>query len=97
MVTAKAEGFPLHAFSLTRGARHLAFLPTARELVILRGEIRHKNLWLINVETGAERQLTNLPPDFDIRDFDISADGNDIVLEREQERSEVALLDLHRP
>ena len=96
-VTAKAEGFPLHAFTLTRGARHLAFLPTARELVVLRGEIRHKNLWLINVETGAERQLTSLPPDFDIRDFDISADGNDIVLEREQERSEVAVIDLHRP
>jgi Tol biopolymer transport system component len=98
-VTAKAEGFPLHAFTLTRGARRLAFLPTARELelVVLRGEIRHKNLWLINVETGAERQLTSLPPDFDIRDFDISADGDEIVLEREQEHSEVALLDLHRP
>ncbi len=94
--TAKSGGFPLHAFTLTRGARHLAFLPTARELVVLRGEIRHKNLWLINVETGAERQLTSLPPDFDVRDFDISPDGDEIVLEREQERSEVALLDLHR-
>jgi hypothetical protein len=75
----------------------LAFLTGGRKLAVLRGDIQHKNLWLINMETGAERQLTDLPPDFDIRDFDISADGNEIVLEREQERSEVAVLDLHRP
>ena len=41
-------------------------------LVLLRGEIQHKNLWLIDLETGAERQLTNLAPDFEISDFDIS-------------------------
>ena len=62
--------------------------------MLLRGKIQHKNLWLIDLETGAERQLTSLPPDFDIRDFDISADGHDIVLERVQERSNVVLLDL---
>jgi hypothetical protein len=65
-------------------------------LVLLRGEIKHKNLWLVDLETGAERQLTNLSPDFDIRDFDISADGREIVLERVQERSEIVLLDLPR-
>jgi hypothetical protein len=43
----------------------------ARALVLLRGEIQHKNLWLVDLQTGAERQLTNLTPDFDIRDFDI--------------------------
>jgi Tol biopolymer transport system component len=96
-VTAGAAKYPLHALTLTRGARHLAFLTGGRKLAVLRGDIQHKNLWLINMETGAERQLTDLPPDFDIRDFDISADGNEIVLEREQERSEVAVLDLHRP
>jgi len=65
--------------------------------VLLRGEIQHKNLWLIDLETGAERQLTKLTPDFDIRDFDISADGREVVFERVQERSDVALLDLPRP
>ena len=95
-VTADGAEHMLPALTLTRGARHLAFLPGGRELVVLRGEIQHKNLWLVNIETGAERQLTNLPPDFDIRDFDISADGHEIVLEREQERSDIALLDLHR-
>ncbi len=93
-VTAAAAAHPLPTLTLTRGARHLAFLPGGRELVFLRGGIQHKDLWLINLQTGAERQLTNLPPDFDVRDFDISADGREVVLERVQEHSEVVLLDL---
>jgi Tol biopolymer transport system component len=96
-VTAEAAAHPLPTLTLTRGARHLAFLPGGRALVLLRGEIQHKNLWLIDLETGAERQLTNLTPDFDIRDFDISPDGREVVLERVQERSDVVLLDLARP
>jgi Tol biopolymer transport system component len=96
-VTAEAAAHPLPALTLTRGARRLAFLPRARALVLLRGEIQHKNLWLIDLETGAERQLTNLSPDFDIRDFDVSPDGREVVLERVQERSDVVLLDLPRP
>jgi hypothetical protein len=60
--------------------------------VFLRVEIQHKNLWLIDLETGAERQLTNLTPD-----FDISPDGHEVVLEQVQERSYVVLLDLPRP
>ena len=93
-VTAEAAPHPLPALTLTRGARHVAFLPGGRALVLLRGEIQHKDLWLIDLETGAERQLTNLPPDFDIRDFDISPDGREVVIERVQERSNVVLLDL---
>jgi MinD-like ATPase involved in chromosome partitioning or flagellar assembly len=41
--------------------------------------------------------LTNLTSDFDIRDFDISPDGREVVLERVQERSDVVLLDLSPP
>ncbi len=96
-VTAEAAALPLPALTLTRGARHLAFVHGGRALVLLRGEIQHKNLWIVDLETGAERQLTKLRPDFDIRDFDISADGREVILERVQERSDVVLLDLSRP
>ncbi len=92
-----AAAHPLPDLTLTRGARHLAFLPGGQSLVFLRGEIKHKNLWLIDLKTGAERQLTNISSDFDIRDFDISSDGSYVVLERVQERSNVVLLDLPRP
>jgi len=96
-VTKDAAAHPLPALTLTRGARHLAFLAGGRTLVLLRGEIQHKDLWLINLETGAERQLTNFGPDFEIRDFDISPDGREVVLERGQENSDIVLLDLPRP
>ncbi len=96
-VTPDAAPYPLPLMNLTRGARHLAFLPGGLSIVVLRGDIQHKDLWLIDLRTGAERQLTNLGPDFDIRDFDISPDGREIVLERVQERSDVVLLDLPRP
>jgi Tol biopolymer transport system component len=96
-VTAEAAAHRLPALTLTRGARHLTFLPGRRALVFLRGEIQHKNLWLIDLETGVERQLTNFTPDFDIHDFDISPDGRDVVLERVHGRSDVVLLDLPRP
>lgn len=93
-VTAEAAPHLLPTLTLTRGARHVAILPGGRSLVLLRGEIQHKNLWLIDLETGTERQLTNLPSEFDIRDFDISPDGREVVLERVQERSNVVLLDI---
>lgn len=94
--TAEAGVHALPPLTLLRGARHLSFLPGGRMLVFLRGNIQHKDLWLIDLETGAERQLTKLAADFDIRDFDVSPDGREVVLERVQERSDVALLDIPR-
>ena len=91
---ADSTPIPLPSITLTRGARHMELLPAGRGLVVLRGDIAHKNLWLIDLQTGAEKQLTNLPSDFDVRDFDISPDGHEVVLERVQERSDVVLLDL---
>jgi Tol biopolymer transport system component len=96
-VTAEAAPHSLPKLTLTRGARHLAFLPGGRTLMLLRGDIQHKDLWLFDLETGTERQLTHLPADFDIRDFDVSPDGREVVLERLQERSDVVLMDLPRP
>ncbi len=92
--TTDAAPYALPSLTLTRGARHIAFLPGRRALVLLRGEIQHKNLWLVDLETGAERQLTNFPPAFDVRDFDISPDGREAVVERAQEQSDVVSLDL---
>jgi Tol biopolymer transport system component len=96
-VTADDAPQALPALTLTRGPRHMVFLPGRRALLFLRGEIQHKDLWLVDLDTGAERQLTNFAPEFDVRDFDVSPDGREVVLERMQERSNVVLLDLPRP
>ncbi len=95
-VKADASAYPLPGLTLTRGARHLAFMPRGRSLVVLRGEIRHKNVWVVDLETGAERQLTDLAPDFDVRDFDVSPDGRELVLQQVQERSDLVLIERPR-
>jgi Tol biopolymer transport system component len=96
-ITADAAPHSLPALNLTRGARHLAFSSGGQALLVLRGDLQHKDLWLIDLGTGAERQLTNLGPEFDIGDFDVSPDGREVILERVQERSSVVLLDIPRP
>ena len=92
---AAADGrpYPLPSVMLTRGARRVAFLHDAQQLVILRGEIGHKDLWLLDLTTGAQRMLTQLPADFTIGDFDISADGTEIVFDRQQPNSYLALIE----
>ncbi len=93
-LTADARPRAIPNLTLTRGARRLRFLRGSRALVVMRGEIQHKDLWAIDLDTGAEHRLTNLPPDFNLRDFDVSPDGREIVLERVQENSDVVLIDL---
>ena len=91
--TAESADHPLPELVLTRGGRHLALLPGGRKLVFLQGEIQHKNLWVVDLETGAMQQLTHMPPEFDVRDFDLSADGTEAILERAQARSDVVVID----
>ncbi|MEO7207161.1 MAG: DNA-binding protein [Steroidobacteraceae bacterium] len=91
--TAGSAEHPLPELVLTRGARHLALLPGGRKLVFLQGEIQHKNLWMVDLETGVLQQLTHMPAEFDVRDFDLSADGAEAILERAQARSDVVVID----
>jgi len=91
--TADAASHHLPSLMLTRGARRVRFLEGGTALVVMRGDLQHKDLWAVDLQTGKERQLTRLPADFDFRDFDISRDGREIVLERVQEHSDVVLLE----
>ena len=49
---------------------------------------------MVDLETGRERQLTNLGREFAIGDFDASPDGREIIFDRAQEQSDIVLLDL---
>jgi Tol biopolymer transport system component len=95
-VTPGGTAVPLPALTLTRGARRLAFLPGGRTLAVLRGQMEHKNLWLVDLATGAERQLTNFGPEFMVRDFDISPEGRELVVEQVQEHSDIVLIERRR-
>jgi len=78
---------------LTIGARRVAFARNSGSLVFLRGGIDRKDFWQLDPQTGTERQLTKLPANFEIGDFDVSADGTEIVFDRHQEISSVVLIE----
>ena len=49
-VNADGSAHALPKLTLTRGARHVAFMPGRRALVVARGDLQHKNLWLIDLD-----------------------------------------------
>ena len=95
---AAADGRPygMPALILTVGARRVAFSRNSGALVMLRGGIDRKDFWQLDPQSGAERQLTDLPSSFVIGDFDVSPDGAEIVFERVQESSSIALIESAR-
>jgi Tol biopolymer transport system component len=93
VVSADGKTLPAPNIMLSRGARRVAFLPGQNALVVLRGEMTHMNFWVIDLKNGDERRLTNFGRNFAIRDFDVSADGRQIVFDREQDNSDIVLID----
>ena len=92
-VTADGRPYPIPALILTRGARRRQpFGPDAGSIVVLRGDGGHRNFWLVDLRTGAERQFSDLAPDIVIRDFDLSHDGS-VLFDRIQETSRIALIE----
>ena len=92
-MSAGLSPYALPKLAMTRGARRVRFFADRRALVLMRGDLLHKDLWLTDLETGAERRLTNLAADFNIRDFDISRDGSEIVVERVRADSNLVLIE----
>jgi hypothetical protein len=96
VMAVSADGVPrdFPKLILTRGARRLAFLGGDEELVILRGDVSHKEFWLVNLQTGRERQRTNLGRELAIGDFDVSVDGREIIFDRAREESDIVVFAL---
>lgn len=92
---AAADGrpYPLPTVMLTRGARRVVFFRDSQTLLILGGEIIHKNFSLLDLRTGTQHAIAELPADFVIRDFDVSTDGSEIVFDRVQVNSDLALIE----
>ena len=82
---------------LTRGARRLVVLRDGSALVVLRGDIGHKDLWALDLKGAGERELVALPPDFAVSDFDLSADASELVVGRLDSNSEMALIERPHP
>ena len=93
-ITAEGKPHSIPELILARGANRFSFLPGRPVLVILKGDIWHKNFWSIDLITGEQRQLTNFSREFLINDFDVSTDGKEIIFSRQKENANVILIDL---
>jgi Tol biopolymer transport system component len=93
-VTADGRPHGMPELVLSRGANRFSFLPGRPVLVVLKGEVWHKNFWSVDLSTGRERQLTDFGREFLITDFDISPDGKEIIFSRLKENANVVLIDL---
>jgi Tol biopolymer transport system component len=93
---ADGRAFPVRSLVLTRGARRVVFFRDSHTLLVLRGTIEHKDFWLVDLDSGAERQLSILPENFTIGDFDLAPDGRSIVFDRVQANSDLVLIDRAR-
>ena len=93
---ANADGTPrpLPPLILTRGARRVAFLRGDDALLVLKGDVSHKEFWVVDLATGRERQLTNLGAGSALADFDVSSDGRELIFDRAREESDIVLFDL---
>ncbi len=93
-ITADGEPYSIPELILSRGASRFSFLPGRPVLVVLKGDVWHKNFWSVDLVTGQQRQLTNFSREFLINDFDVSPDGKEIIFSRLKENANVILIDL---
>jgi Tol biopolymer transport system component len=70
------------------------FLPDAKRLVYVDGlAIYRQNFWLLELATGATRQLTRLNDAGALRSFDVTPDGRFIVFDRSRDNSDIVLIE----
>lgn len=93
-VTPDKKPVPLPELWVLNWGNRYRFLPGGRELVVMLGEMWHQNFWRLDLASGRLRQLTNFAQGYDMKSFDVSADGTQILFDRLRENSDVVLIDL---
>jgi tricorn protease-like protein len=87
---------PMTELIVSRGGDRYRFLPGGKQVLALLGGYLQQNFWMIDLETGQRRQLTNLKPGYSVESFDVSPDGKEVLFTRVQQNSDIVLIDLTR-
>jgi Tol biopolymer transport system component len=95
-VTPESKPHPLPELWVLRGGDRYRFMSGGKQVVALLGDYLHQNFWMIDLETGQRRQLSNLKPGYSIGSFDVSPDGKQILFDRVRQNSDIVLIDLAR-
>jgi Tol biopolymer transport system component len=93
VVTPAGRPRAMPKLTLTRGARRISIRSDGGALVVLLGEIGNRDLALVDLESGHQRMLTSLGRELDIGDFDVAADGREIVFDQRAESSDLLRID----
>ena len=80
-----------------RDGERLRFMPDGRSLVYMAASeaTPWQDFWVLNLTNMKGRRLSELKDRATMRTFDVTADGKQIVFDRERENSEVVLIDMH--
>jgi len=92
-ITPEKQQFPLPEVTVAAGGNRYRFLPNGKALALIQGHYRNQDFWLLDLVTGKLRQITKLRPGFDMKSFDVSRDGKQILFDRFRENSDVVLID----
>jgi Tol biopolymer transport system component len=93
-VTPDKRPFPLPDLLVSRNGNRYRFLPDGKSLIVMQGEFWNQNFWQLDLSTRRLRQLTNLKPGSEMKSFDVSPDGKQILFDRYRENSDIVLIDL---
>ena len=95
-VTPSGQPYPLPPLSVDRLGDSFRFLRDGKRVVVKQGGFRRQDFYLFDLQTGSQRQLTNLRRGESLLRFDVSPDGKRILFERVRENSDIVLLELPR-
>jgi serine/threonine protein kinase/dipeptidyl aminopeptidase/acylaminoacyl peptidase len=93
-VTSDGQPHGLPELWVLRGGDRYRFLPGGKQVIVLLGDYLRQNFWIVDLETGKRRQLTDLKQGYSIQSFDVSSDGRQIIFDRVQQNSDIVLIDL---
>ena len=73
------------------------FAPDGKSLIVIKDtDFRTRNFYIIHLETGRQRQLTNLKGGDVINSFDVSPEGRQIVFDRRRDNADIVLFELRQ-
>ena len=93
-VTPEGKPFPFPELSVDRDGDSYRFTGDGKQVVVKQGGFRRQDFWLLDLATGARRQLPRLKPGESLQRFDVSPDGKRVVFERVWENSDVVLIEI---